>query len=72
MAKAYHRKIKFYWNRYLRKFGSNNEFRTSIKIHNTLTVAGHAQLTTALKEAKWVFTEFTKEYGKFTYYVNGY
>lgn len=49
MAKAYHRKIKFYWNLRLKKFGAEREFRTRTQLRDSITVLGHAGLKTAEK-----------------------
>lgn len=62
MAKAYHRKIKFYWNRYLRQFGPNRDMRTTNILRNSLTVVGHAANTTFIMNAKWIFFKFSKKY----------
>jgi hypothetical protein len=62
MAKAHHRKIKFYYNRYLRRFGPDKDFRDINTIRNALSVSGHAGIKTAEKYSKWVFTCFWEKY----------
>lgn len=54
MDKARHRKIKFYFNRHLRRFGDTKERRDTNTIRNVFSVESHLAIRSAQKFGGWV------------------